>query len=345
MIKHQIIIFDSCVTLTGHNKHYNQSLQKALIDCGHHVTLIECNRTHNLISKYKNLFFFIIKSNYNNIILPTPTFAQYILCFILSFIFQKKYFLLFIRRLEEDLKKRKLKNICYSRIFIRKNIRLLVDNWRIAEELKLQKKSTLLPIPPRGIHTVQNNVECRITRFLSKYEVTFAFLGRLHKEKGMSHYDAIICHLLTNKFHGVFLQLSADQNDLHAQNICESLQSKYQSNDQVYIHVGKLTDEEYDIVISLVDIGVTPYDAASYGLGSSGVAAEFIMSGKVVLSSEIEWLKDNTKIYETSVFFDPNDLETVSEKITEAVKLSKKKNSNRSQTDNNWSLAVAQIMK
>ena len=340
----KVLIFDSCFSATGHNQHYNKSLSDTLTFHGHEVDLIEIDDYATLASIYRLFGSTNSKINYNTIILPTPTFVQYIICFIFSFIFYKKRFFIFIRRLDEDRIKKKIKNILYRLIFTKKNLIPLVDNVRISEHLRLVDKTFVLPIPPRLNYSLKKVPDNKITSFLSQHEISFAFLGRLHYEKGMMHYDILIEHILRFEVCGVFLQLSADENDIMAQLVYNSLAEKYKRNSRVYIHFGHLSDADYDSVLKSSDIGVTPYNVDAYGYGTSGVAAEFIMSGKVLLSSELDWLLENYKSSGAITFFDPEEGKSLPTRIEEAISLSRNNKVLARKYADDWSVAVNRML-
>jgi hypothetical protein len=344
MCQNKVLIFDSCFATTGHNHHYNKSLSDTLIFHGHIVDVIEIDNSATLASIYRLLELINSKINYNTIILPTPTFIQYILCSIFSFIFHRKRFFIFIRRLDEKRIKKKIKNIFYRLIFSKKNLIPLVDNIRVAEHLRLVHKTFVLPIPPRANYSRKKIPDNKITNFLSQHEITFAFLGRLHYEKGMMHYEILIEHILKFESVGVFLQLSADENDNLAQHVYNSLAEKYKRNSHVYIHIGQLSDADYETVIESSDIGVTPYNVDAYGYGTSGVAAEFIMSGKVLLSSELDWLLENYKSSGVITFFDPKDRTLLLTRIEEAVSLSRNNKVLAIKYVDDWSVAVNRML-
>ncbi len=343
MNKFEILIFDSCTELVGHGRHYNRSLKNAVIENGFSARLMEGVRT-KLFWQYTKLLKLLFKAtNLRKVFFPTPSFVEYLILYFVSFIFYKKKFYIFVRRLDSNQFKRTFKIFIYKQMFKRNNLILLVDNTEIAKTLNLLNKSFHLPIPPRVLsESVEGEVK-EFKSFFSKFEQTFGFLGRLHLEKGADYYEELIQHILKFNGSGVFLQIAFDKNDHAVKKIANELLNRYEENKRVFIHLGKLPDAEYEAVLKYCDIGVIPYKTELYGLGTSGVAAEFIMSGKTVFCTRLGWLENHPYLRASCVFFDLNRTDKISKNIKRLL-ASLKTKKNKTQYDAKWLSAVKQVL-
>lgn len=343
MNKKKIVIFDASLEKVGHGNYYNKSLKYAFNLHGCDVKLYEYYRGKK-IYHHLSLFFKLIGNRKTKfIIFPTPRFFDYFFSYILSFIFFKKKFYVFIRRLEQNTLKKRIKNCFYRCIYRRENIFLLVDNSNIAQELGLVAKSFTLPIPPPSINMENFSESELIKNFLINKKISYGFLGRLNSEKGSFHIQKLIEIILKTNDSGVFVQLAADEKDANAIEIINNIVCSYKNNSRVHMHFGHLKQLEYDTVLKYCDVGVTPYNVQAYGMGSSGVAAEFIMSGKLVLSSKIKWLSEHPIFKQYCIFFDPMDVEDTAMAVSKVTKL-KGLGGNRHKYSDDWLNAIKVLL-
>lgn len=115
-------------------------------------------------------------------------------------------------------------------------------------------------------------------------------LGAFRLEKGARHYDRII-GLSRQAFPELTIrcQLPSDCSNSAEGALAEALRSRWAGDENVVFHTGHLSNDAFANLIHAVDVLVLPYDAESYGVGTSGVMFESHAAGNVVVSTRIQW--------------------------------------------------------
>lgn len=142
-----------------------------------------------------------------------------------------------------------------------------------------------IPIRRPSIAASKRNADC---------SPCIGLLGDFRVEKGARHYDRIIC-LARQRFPELTIrcQLPSNRSGSTEGTLAEALRSRWAADRNVVFHTGHLQNEAFANLIHAVDVLVLPYDAESYGVGTSGVMFESHAAGNIVVSTRIQWGLEN----------------------------------------------------
>ncbi|PCJ59150.1 MAG: hypothetical protein COA65_06875 [Rhodospirillaceae bacterium] len=119
--------------------------------------------------------------------------------------------------------------------------------------------------------------------------VVIGLLGGFRLEKGASLYSAVIAMALGESSTEVDCQISENAAESEEIALMRSLTNKWQGNPRVRFHCGHLDATAFARLLYSVDIVVLPYDAESYGPGTSGILFEALAAGRIVAITRIDW--------------------------------------------------------
>jgi hypothetical protein len=120
--------------------------------------------------------------------------------------------------------------------------------------------------------------------------VTIGLLGVFRLEKGANHYDEVVAAALAAAQDVVVeCQLSLHQHEARESELAMQLLTGWKENPRVRFHSGHLNNAAFSALLFGVDMIVLPYDATSYGTGTSGIMFEALMAGRLVAATRIAW--------------------------------------------------------
>jgi glycosyltransferase involved in cell wall biosynthesis len=117
-----------------------------------------------------------------------------------------------------------------------------------------------------------------------------AVAGRMRAEKGAAHYPDVAAAALT-ALPGSRVALQVSQHDAASRVAVVELRRAYEGDDRVVLLDEHLTAGQYRALLREADIVVLPYDAATYGTGTSGVITDALSQGAKVVVTPIEWAR------------------------------------------------------
>lgn len=119
----------------------------------------------------------------------------------------------------------------------------------------------------------------------------FVIAGRMRPEKGAANYPATIAALLAEAPAGHVTVQTVGESEA-ARTIARELEQRFAADERVTLLGDHLSGAEYLALLQSSDVVVLPYDIAGYGSGTSGVLADGLALGKVVIVPPIEWAAD-----------------------------------------------------
>lgn len=118
---------------------------------------------------------------------------------------------------------------------------------------------------------------------------TISLLGGFRLERGARLYPAIIEACLRRPGVTVECHLGPVDAPDEEGDLTRQIAARWRNEPRVKLHFGHLSTEAFDRVLYQGDVVLLPYDAASYGPGTSGIMHEAVMAGRLVVSTAITW--------------------------------------------------------
>lgn len=117
-----------------------------------------------------------------------------------------------------------------------------------------------------------------------------AVAGRMRAEKGAAHYPAVAAAALS-ALPGCRVALQVSQHDAASRVAVVELRRAYKGDDRVVLLDEHLSAGQYRSLLREADIVVLPYDAPTYGTGTSGVITDALSQSAKVVVTPIEWAR------------------------------------------------------
>lgn len=151
----------------------------------------------------------------------------------------------------------------------------------------------------------------------SSSPLRIAFIGQAREDKGFFRLPALVNAILgqsslpSTEFH---IQAHSPLSDKRYADAARSLRTS-----GVTLYKEPLSASEYDRLLRQADIVLLPYSPHPYTRQSSGVFAEALALGKVIVAPKGTWMARQLEHYGTGVTFDHGDEEGLAEAVTTAV--------------------------
>ena len=150
--------------------------------------------------------------------------------------------------------------------------------------------------------------------------ITIGLLGGFRIEKGAAIYEDILKWSFSLKQDIIFdCQITQTFYDPREQVLAQSLQTNWGNHRQVRLHIGHLDKNAYTHLLYSADIVLIPYDAATYGPGSSGVMFEAVAAGRIVAVTRIAWAVEEYANHPNIVWLEGLDQTAVMNGLQQAI--------------------------
>ncbi len=146
-----------------------------------------------------------------------------------------------------------------------------------------------------------------------------AFAGWMRAEKGASHYPSAVKAALTVAPQGV-VAVQVAQHDEESVAAIARLREMAAADERVRLLDRHLPAEQYQALLRAAKVVIMPYDADSYGEGTSGVVYDALVLGAVVVITRLKWVADAFGDNEQVVWLeDPGSEDSLREAIATAL--------------------------
>lgn len=165
----------------------------------------------------------------------------------------------------------------HAPFFMVSDARAAMDHWRA----KTGKDGPIVSIPLRQIPPTAKRRDDRA--------LVVGLLGSFRAEKGAGKYNELI-ELALAEDSDLRVECQLSMNVPPAEYVlAQAIVDRWSGHPRVTLHIGHLDAEGFSRLLHAVDVVVLPYDAASYGKGTSGIMFEAIGAGRIALITPIVW--------------------------------------------------------
>lgn len=212
----------------------------------------------------------------------------------------------------------------------RDRILLMADSEELVHEyaaINGRLKFHLAPIP----HT--SSACSRVPRHDSKVHV--GYVGEARPNKGF--------HLLPFVINRVFQSPHAHRAHFHIHAYSSDPKSPFYRQilprlirPQITLYRDKLSDEEYERLVSQLDIVLLPYTRDNYHAQTSGIFSEAMAQGKTLVVPRGTWMARQADKFGGGVAFCPDDAMDLSRQVTRAFELHEQLSADAEQRSKRW---------
>lgn len=187
---------------------------------------------------------------------------------------------------------------------------LLTDTEELTSEYKEMHDAIALTAPIPHSSSAVNSIKCD--------KLNVSFIGQARKDKGFHKLPLVIKHVRENTAaeHVVFHAQSYSPIHSHEnEKILIELKSM-----GVFTYDNPLSSIEYNNLMGLSDIILLPYEPYPYTRQSSGVFAEALAAGKVIVAPRNTWMGRQLDRYATGLTFEHGDDGELANSVLRAIK-------------------------